>query len=311
MRIRNLTVSNSRLTEGSYHYFRIVKTVALGHDESFFVMQDPLGYKVLMPAKFYEKYGFENGQEIKCRVDRINCSGRMYLEPMHPFYTEGEIYDFEKIGEGKRKNLTGDEENFVWVKDVLGNSWTVRNSGGVDKDSTPTLKCRLDRIKKGKLFLSLAGEPPPQGTLQTGKTYPFVVKEEKINPEDGLKYLILQAEDGSIHVLKKKYYVHYGIKQGDTLHCRVDKFSSEGFFILEPENPWYKVGETYVFKALEIQRLNFSDGTVQNVLVLNDPHGEPVKQFIEPGQVEKVQGKEFITVRVTRIRKSRLEVELI
>lgn len=312
MRIRNLTVSNSRLVEGSYHFFHILKTVTIGDNESWFVMQDPMGYKVLMPARFYEKYNFQPGQKVKCRVDRINCSGRMFLEPMHPHYTEGEIYSFQPTGEGRQKSITGDEEFFIRVKDVLGYEWKVRvNSLEKIPEDRQEVKCRLDRIKKGKLHLSLENDVSQTGTLETGKSYEFLISDEKINPDDGLKYFILTAPDQSRHVLKKKYYLHYGLKKGQQVRCRVDKFTGEGYFFLEPENPWYKEGAIYTFKPLEIHKLNFSDGTIEDVLVLDDPHGEPIKQFIEHGQVDKLKGRESVSCRVLRIRKSRIELEVI
>ncbi len=312
MRIRNLTVSNSRLAEGSYHIFTILKTVSLGEDESYFVMQDPLGYKVLMPAGFYRRYGFEPGQEIKCRVDRINCDGRMFLEPMHPYYSEGEVYSFDRIGEGRQKSITGDDENFLLVRDVLGYEWKVRVDSLNDlHKNQQNVQCRLDRIKKGRLYLSLENEPSRTGTLQTGSSCIFLIADEKINPSDGLKYFILEAPDRSRHVLKKKYYVHYGFKKGQHIRCRIDKFTGEGYFILEPENPWYKEDETYAFNPLEIHKLNFSDGTIQDVLVLEDPHGELIKQFIEPEQVELLKNRETVYCRVLRIKKSRIEVEII
>ncbi len=312
MRIRNLTVSNSRLAEGSYHFFHILKSIELGENDSWFVMQDPLGYKVLMPAGFYEKYGFQPGQKVKCRVDRINCSGRMFLEPMHPHYTEGEVYSFQPAGEGKQKSITGDEEFFFRVKDLLGYEWKVRvNSREQIPDMQQQVRCRLNRIKKGKLHLSLENDVSQTGTLETGKSYDFLISDEKINPDDGLKYFILTAPDRSRHVLKKKYYLHYGLKKGQQIRCRVDKFTGEGYYFLEPENPWYKEGKTYAFKPLEIHKLNFSDGTIEDVLVLDDPHGEPIKQFIDSGEVEKLQNRDIVNCRVLRIRKSRIELEVI
>ncbi len=310
MRIRNLTVSNSRLTEGSYHIFQILKIISLGTDDTYFVMQDPLGYKVLMPAGYYTKYGFEAGRKIECRVDRINCNGRMFIEPMHPIYKEGEVYEFAIVGSGTRKNITGDDEHYIMVRDALQLEWMVRIFS--DKQVHPaaqTIKCRLDRIKKGKLFLSPESDNPNVEGLETGKTYPFLIKEEKINPVDGLRYFILEDEVGRKHLLKKKYYIHYGLKPGQQVKCRVDKFTSEGFFFLEPQNPWYKTGEVYDFKTLEIHKLNFSDGTVEDVLVLDDPHGDDIKLFIN--NVESVKDKKQVTCRVTNIRKSRLELAII
>lgn len=311
MRIRNLTVSNSRLTEGNYYPFKILKTMELGSD-SFFVMKDPLGYKILMPAHFYHHYGFESGQTIECRVDKINCNGRMFLEPVHPHYREGQIYEFEVLNSGVLINILDEQEYFIRVKDVCGLTWTVKvHSAKNIEENSSKISCRLERIKKGKLFLSLESDKPTHSGLITGKTYSFTIVGERINPGDKLSYFVLKDENGNKHLLKKKYYIHYGLKRGMIIDCTVDKFTSEGFFFLEPENPWYKQGESYEFKILEIQKLHFSDGNVQDVLVVDDPYSEPVKLFIEPGQMEILKKKKTVLCKIDRIRKSRLELIII
>jgi len=311
MRIRNLKVSNSRLTEGKYYPFRILKTMELGN-ESFFVMQDPMGYKVLMPAHFYPHYGFEPGQTIECRVDKINCNGRMFLEPLHPQYKEGKEYLFDVESSGVRINILDEPEYFITIRDVFGLKWPVKvYSEKYLTENSDTVKCRLERIKKGKLFLSLASDKPAHAGLETGKSYNFTIVNERINPRDKLSYFVLLDENNNKHLLTKKYYTHYGLKKGMQIKCRVDKFTSEGFFFLEPENPWYKQGEKYEFKILEIQKLHFSDGSVQDVLVLEDPYSDDIKTFIEPEQTELLSNQKTVRCKVDRIRKSRLELEII
>jgi hypothetical protein len=281
-------------------------------NESYFVMQDPMGYKILMPAHFYTHYGFEPGQTIQCRVDKINCDGRMFLEPLHPYYREGQVYEFEVLNSGVRINIIDEQEFFIKVKDVCGLTWSVKvYSPKYIEENLVKINCRLERIKKGKLFLSLESDKPIHTGLTTGKTYSFTIVGERINPGDKLSYFILKDENGNKHLLKKKYYTHYGLKKGITLNCTVDKFTSEGFYFLEPENPWYRQGDIHEFKILEIQKLHFSDGNVQDVLVVDDPYSEPVKLFIEPGQVNILKEKKTVNCKIDRIRKSRLELIII
>lgn len=312
LRIRNLKVSNSRLTEGSYHTFTILKTIELGPDDSWYVMLDPLGYKVLMPMMYYTGYGFEPGQQILCRIDRINCNGRMFLEPMHPFYEEGKVYEFPLLKIGSRESITGDKESFALVKDVFDNEWEIRMfSENLIRTGSEKIKCRLERIKKGKLFLSLSCDKPSYGGIEAGKTYEFKIIDEKVHPGDRQRYFILNGHDGKKHLIRKKYFTHYGLKKGQTVRCMVDKFTSEGYFFLEPENPWYKIGEVYSFKTRELQKLIFSDGSVQDVLVLEDPHGDDIKVFIESHHVEPLKTRKEVLCRIDRIRKSRIEPEII
>jgi hypothetical protein len=312
MKIRNLKVSNSRLTEGEYYPFKILKTISIDHDCPMFVMQDPLGYKILMPASFYKYYGFKQGHVIQCRVDRINCNGRMFLEPLHPYYIEGNTYDFPFVKKGTRKNLLDELEYYVTVFDIYNQEWTVKLLSEKTLQSIDQrIRCRVERIKKGRLFLSAENDAPANSYLVEGHTYEFEITGERKNPEDRISYFILKDKNGLRHPLKKKYYSHYGIRIGQTIRCKASKFTSDGYYFLEPENPWYKTGEIYNFHIREYNKLEFSDGSVQNVLVVEDPHGDDIKIFIEPEMLVKFKGRDTIEGRVINVRKSRLELEII
>ena len=91
MDFRPIKIPNSLLTEGESFVFLLIGKLDLDRGDAYFVMQDPYGYKMLMPAGFYEDYGFQEGQEVVCKVDKISCSGKIYLEPRHPYYEEGKV----------------------------------------------------------------------------------------------------------------------------------------------------------------------------------------------------------------------------
>ncbi len=313
MRIKNLRVPNSRLTEGSWHNFKILKSVSLDNDdESWFIMLDPLGYKVMMPAAFYERYGFESGQVVRCRVDRINCNGRMFLEPQHPNYIEGKSYEFTLKGNGSRQNITGDKENYMVVEDLLGYQWKVRTLASNDYNTqNEKIWCRIERIKKGRLFLRIDNGVQPYDDLKKGKYYPFTIINETINPDDNSRYLILQDEKNRKHLLKKKHFGHYGLKPCQEINCKLTGLNEDGFLMLEPENPWYKEGNTYFFDIIEIHKLHFTDGYVQEVLLLDDPHGEPIKVFVDRDQLPYLTEQKKIKVKLISVRKSRLEVQIL
>lgn len=311
MRIRNLRVSNSRLTEGEWFDFVILKALALSDTESFYVLQDPLGYKVMIPARFYTHYGFQTGQQIRCRVDKINCNGQMFLEPEHPVYREGREYDFEVVETGLQSSLLHDKACYYRVKDVHGKTWNVMVFSEPESMEQHKVKCRVVRIKKGMLFLNLAGETPLQTHLKIGQEYLFEILEEKKNPSDKHMYYLLKDRLGHRHLLMKKYYPHYNLKPGQQIWCKVDKFSSEGSYLLEPRNPYYETGKVYNFAVLRLDKLIFSDESVQDVLILKDYFGDEVKVFVEPATLEYLQNITEVKALVSRIRKSRLELVLI
>jgi hypothetical protein len=311
MSIRSVNVSNSRLTEGHTFPFRILKEVELSPGDAYFVMQDPMGYKILMPAGFYRDYGFAPGQVIQCRVDKINCNGQMFLEPKHPHYNEGEVYDFPVVSAGQRSNLLDEPETFFKVRDVLGRQWEVRSPRKDLPEPLPkVIPCLLERIKKGRLFLRLKGEGYSTSTLRLGEWYAFSIEDERFNPDDRHSYFILSGPDGQKHLLKKKYYIHYGFHPGKNITCRVEKFSSEGYFILEPEHPCYVPGREYDFRIGRMEELVFSDGFRQKVLVLFDCFDEEVKVHVDDAMLPMLEGLRQVKALVLRIRKSRPELEL-
>ena len=81
---------NIILSEGNWYLFRIYNLLQLQDSAWYYVLQDLNGLKHFMPADYYTNYGFKIGDEITCKVDRINCTGRIFLEPKHPRYIEGE-----------------------------------------------------------------------------------------------------------------------------------------------------------------------------------------------------------------------------
>lgn len=308
MQIKEITIPNSRLTEGSYHLFKILKHQVFSDDESTFILQDPLGYKVMMPAGYYTAYGFAEGQEILCRVDRINCSGRMFLEPVHPFYKEGQWYDFDVTEYGKKIAVTALEEYYVRVKDTHLREWTVRLQHPIHHLGA-TLKCRLERIKKGRLYITAPLESA--SSLVEGDEKEFIIIGETIHPADNTRYYILEDQQGGRHIMPKRYYLHYRLKKDQRVLCRVGKMSPLGYHLLEPQNPWFKRGEVYELNLLELQRLIFSDGTIQDVAVVDDPHNEPVKVFIDNDITDRIKNAGMVRCKVTGFRKSRPEFILI
>jgi hypothetical protein len=124
----------------------------LQDDAWYFVLEDINGLKHFLPAENFQGYGMKPGEEISCRIDKINCTGRIYLEPRHPYYTEGEIYDFEIV---KFSNSVNDSK--VVVQEIGGNHLEIMLKGRMEDDfkTKNRARCRVNSIKKGILILEL------------------------------------------------------------------------------------------------------------------------------------------------------------
>lgn len=146
---------NIIFTEGKWFPFRIHNLVQLQDDSWYFVLQDGNGLKHFMPAEFYENYGLKPGDDISCKIDRINCTGRIFIEPKHPCYKEGECYYFDII-----KDANSDIENVLMVRENLGNIIKIPVNGikKVDINEEKSVRCIVKSISKGRLILEIHPE---------------------------------------------------------------------------------------------------------------------------------------------------------
>lgn len=143
---------NIIFTEGKWFPFKIHNLIQLQDDEWYYVLQDVNGLKHFLPAENYESYGFNTGDEITCKIDRINCTGRIFLEPKHPYYKEEEIYYFDVINHSNPGN-----KNVLMVREILGNiiEIPVNSIRKVDISENKMVRCIVKNIIKGRLILEI------------------------------------------------------------------------------------------------------------------------------------------------------------
>ena len=138
------------LQEGESYPFIVHNLVQLQDGEDYYVLTDINGMKHFMPSGYYVDYGFKIGDAITCKIDRINCTGRIFLEPTHPYYKEGKIFSFEL------ENFKIQDNNItLFVKGLNGNSIEVPVYD-IDINKLTTKKkvsCKVQNIKKGNLLL--------------------------------------------------------------------------------------------------------------------------------------------------------------
>jgi hypothetical protein len=139
-------------TTGNWYVFKIIKIIDITDEGSYYVLKDINKNNFLLPLKYYHSYNIKIQDIIICRIDKINCNGRLFLEPVHPYYREGEIYNFkfEKISSIIDKFKI--QREVMVTKDVFGNdAYVLENFVGIHNDGT--VKCKIERIKKGRLYL--------------------------------------------------------------------------------------------------------------------------------------------------------------
>lgn len=83
-----------KLEEGATYIFKYIKLVTLSDDQEYMILEDQYNIRHTVPYNYYINYKLTIGTEVECKVDKINCTGRVFLEPKHPLYREGEVYNF-------------------------------------------------------------------------------------------------------------------------------------------------------------------------------------------------------------------------
>jgi hypothetical protein len=120
-------------------------------DLDFFVLLDPFGDRHLLHSNLYKPYNIALNSEIECVIDKINCKGEIYIEPIHPYYQHGQIYKFTFSGKGTKETKYGEKINVIFLKDIYNQMCWVKALGWQMKDDYQPefINCKVDRIKKG------------------------------------------------------------------------------------------------------------------------------------------------------------------
>jgi hypothetical protein len=288
-----------KIREGKIYPFSIIGISELPDGTEYFILSDPNQVKHLLEKKHFIHYNFEVGQLITCRIDKINCNGKIYIEPLHPYYRLGKSYDFPLI------NIVhdGNNNNMAVFEDVFGNEIMLP----LDSFAEPPrigLKVRLNvtRIKKGLIYLSEPGYDIKNSGLKTGLEYAFTIKGFINNPGNR-SYFIIATEEGAKFKLRFKFYENYGLKVGQTINCRLIKNGRDLFF--EPSHPSYKINHWYDFEVIGEKGVHYYPTGEKKVYILRNNFGKNIllpAEKVNPGQIKNNK----INCRVKDIRKARI-----
>jgi len=292
------------LKPGAIYLFRIVKTISLSDQEQYIVLESPALSRHLLDRELYPTFRFKKGELIQCRIDKINCSGKIFLEPENPDYTEGKNYDFLYSHKEDITNTLGEIQTIAVLKGRNGEKAILPlDNEDIHLKPDGIVSARLIRIKKGVLILHKKNDF--SGTYKFDKTYPFRVIREGMNHKKNPVF-ILSDSFGNEFSVQKDNYKFYGIHIGDELQCKITGCNLDGRFTLEPRHPYLEEGKTYAFRWLRMEPFHKYSGEVQEVHIVADNKG--FEQVAAP--VDEVLLRAFKTevdlYRVERIHKGKL-----
>jgi hypothetical protein len=263
--------------EGQRFQFSITNKLTLpGTDEVNFILTGPDQKKYLLPEQFYLNYHLKVGQIIFCTIDKINCSGKIFLEPDHPYYKIGERYDFLVLRITEQENFIGKPQLVAWVRDLHGLEWPCPIDKAEDiEPGYSHLACRVDRIKKGELILSLPALTSRFMTLKTGQNYVFKIQDIKTFENE--QFYVLKDSIGNFHRLPVVDFLHYGMKPGNEIEATLVKYKPNGECLIEPVHPFYRIGESYPFKFVRMEKTVDLFGRIEAVITVEDIYHQEVR----------------------------------
>lgn len=292
-----ITFDEMKLEEGKIYNFYALKIIELPGGDANLLLRGPDGCRYLLPLDHYSGYHLHVNSEIQCKVDKINCNGKVFLEPEHPLYREGERYDFTVHSFSSSLTDLDKKGKTVILSDKAGNlinaSYDLFNDLP-EPDSTVTL--RIERISKGKIFFHTKTEPEEIGNLEEGKTYNFTIVRV-ITGADDEEYFIAADSYGKEHRLRVRYYLHYGFSEGSTFRGKVMRYSAGSHRTIEPENPWYNPGDTIEVTVAGCTPLDTGEGFMTEVF---DAFGFSHNILLDSKPVERI-----IRCRIIKMRKGR------
>ena len=142
------------LEQNQFYHFKLHKKVKGFSGYSYLVMIDPFGNKHLVPAEYYLTYKLKVRNTYLCKVDKINCLGRIFIEPPHPYYKENETYKFRFVKTLKEKHKLGSVQLYYqFLGENKYEALFKENNSLSEHLKTGIHSFRIKKISKGKVFI--------------------------------------------------------------------------------------------------------------------------------------------------------------
>lgn len=290
------------LEEGRTYSFTNVRSIVLPGGEVNLMLAGPDGKKYLLPLERYSDYNLGTKSEIICKVDKINCSGKVFLEPEHPYYREGESYFFALTGATTAGNSSG-LDHIVEVSDFKGGLFSVPASLlNENIFSGNRVKLRVERISKGKVIFAPAVRSDDLDSLEEGRSYRFRVDRTIFGTDYETYYVVIDL-NGREHLLNTRYYSHYGLAPGGEFTGRVIRYGHGRGRSIEPDNPWYLPGQIIEVTVGSSVASETEEGFITEVF---DGNG-----FSHSLLLESIPAMTVIRCRVMKLKKGRPVLEAV
>ncbi len=211
------------------------KHIELSESEQYWVAETADGQRFLIDYFQYADYGFSVGKSVQVTVDKINCSGKVFIEPDHPVYEREKTYAFAI------DTVLSQSENSISliVKDVFGNKIPVQFHAIETENIPEYVELLVIGLRKG-LPVLLDPVMKEQTPFKENEIYSFLVLDKiKMDQEE---YFQLEDDFHRIHLLPARFYTKYPVEIGKPLECYVVRIDQNAELKLEPVHPVFHLG---------------------------------------------------------------------
>jgi hypothetical protein len=294
-----------KFEQGIWYEFSILGIIDIPEEGVHYILLHETGRKMLLKQKYYVKYNFSIGQIIQCRVDKVNCTGKVFLEPKHPYYSDNQAYLFEIV------KLIDDRDSLfnAKIKDAFENIIDIYLESIETKKLNSYVLLNVDKIKKGVPILGALRSGKIE-EINRGKEETITMQIVTIENFNSDQYFILLNKSNLWAKLKVKHYIKWGFDINDEILCRIIGRKHTTQLDIEPINPWYQIGKVYPFKKVGVENYIDLEGNPAKVMVVTDvisnKCGVKITDLIE----KKLQVVDDILCRVNGFRKGRPQLEI-
>jgi len=232
------------LKEKHSYKFLLIKTIEINGEE-LYVLEDPFGKRHTLPTIYYTHYQLNVPSEVVCKIDKINCTGRIFLEPEHPFYKIGGIYQFKIIEIRKiedtlyRYSSEMEYKSYEIVVTDCNNQphyvtpyrWQLHK-----KYNAQYINCVVLRITAGKFHLKNLDKQHPYFKIGEEYKFKFIKIKNVLDENNNIQVVCeLKGTDGYIYTAPAELHQLHPKYKKNYIVCKIMDIES-GDLILEQLN---------------------------------------------------------------------------
>jgi hypothetical protein len=292
-------------TEGKVYTFKVVKQITMPDNCVYWVLEGPDSSRFLIDAEIYNKYGIAEEDNLRCNIDRVNCSGRVFLEPQSELKT-GEVYSFNITGIINRLDPIGRIRYFALVETSLGTSYCELDHN--KHYFSEELECRVRCVRKGHALLEQAINPKPvcrQGTWEE------MLVISSYHYYNGEHCYLLQDSYGNGHVVPFTSYRKFGLRTGVWSDFFIVSVNPDESCIIEPRHPCYKEGDTCVFTVKDRSLYTEFQKVKGSVLQLEDERGYEGIAFVSQDKASEYPNGSSVRGEIVKFKNGKPVIEML